>query len=92
MQINNTMTVSDASHAGVMSGTIAQDPHEHLMQRRPGTPVSSLTDSPVSSGRFESSSGHRTGSVRPVCRSAAAARQIPGPAWGSLVVVNALLS
>ena len=92
MQINSTLTAPVASQADVAVGAIVRDPCERPATRMPEAAVSSLPHRSRSFCCLENSARPHSGGGGPVSRSAAAAGQMPGPAWGSLVVLKALMS
>lgn len=95
-QIKNTITANVTTQVDVVAGSIVRDRDERLVKRAPGKPgkpgseLSSLSHS-YHGCCFEESSEQRSRSEL-AARSAIAARQMPAPMWGSLVVLKALSS
>ncbi|MFP6762765.1 MAG: hypothetical protein VB858_04080 [Planctomycetaceae bacterium] len=92
MQINNTMTASVASQADCVAGSIVRDQHERPAKHRRDVPMSSDGHLCSAACGFEDSPNPHPGGNEAVSRAAIAAGQIPAPAWGSLVVLKALMS
>lgn len=94
-QIKNTITANVATQVDVVAGSIVRDRDERLVKRAPGKPgmpgseLSSLSHS-YHGCCFEKSEQHSGSEL--AARSAIAARQMPAPMWGSLVVLKALSS
>ena len=92
-QIKNTITANVTTQVDVVAGSIVRDRDERLGKRTPGKPNSerSLPSHSYHGCCFEESSEQRSGNES-AGRSAIAARQMPAPMWGSLVVLKALSS
>lgn len=96
-QINNTITANVTTQVDVVAGSIVRGRDERLVKRAPGMPgkpgcaLSSMSHSHEACCGSESSE-QQSGRGELATRSAIAARYLPGPAWGSLVVLKALSS
>jgi hypothetical protein len=96
-QINNTITANVAAQVDVVAGSIVRGRDERLVKRAPGMPgkpgcaMESMSHSHHASCCSESSE-QRFGRSELPTRPAIAAQYLPGPAWGSLVVLKALSS
>lgn len=93
-QINNTITATVTGQVDIVAGSIVRDRGERLVKRAPakaGKPGAlSLMSHSYHSCWSEFSEQHSGSEL--AARSAIAARQMPAPAWGSLVVAGALSS
>ena len=92
-QLKNTITANVTTQVDVVAGSIVRDRDERLVKRTPGKPGSerSLPTHSYHGCCFEESSEQRSRGES-AARSAIAARQMPAPMWGSLVVLKALSS
>lgn len=96
-QINNTITANVTAQVDVVAGSIVRGRDERLVKRapamagKPGCAMESMSHSHQALCCSESSE-QQSGRSELQARSAIAARYLPGPAWGTLVVLKALSS